>query len=54
MATVQGILWWAWYDGGYERLVRKYAAATDNAAILRMAPIVRQPTVSGMYRSAAR
>jgi len=43
-----------WYHDGYERLVRKYAAATDKAAIERIAPTVLQPTVSGMYRSAAR
>jgi len=42
------------YDFGYERLVRKYAAVTERAAMARMAPIVFQPTVSGMYRSAAR
>ena len=52
----------AWFGGGcdmtsgngYERLLRKYAVATDTAAIVRMAPIVLHPTVSGMYRRAAR
>jgi len=40
-------------DGGYERLLMKNAAATDTAAIDRIAPIVLQPTVSGMYLKAA-